>query len=222
MPIAGVNWHDAKAYAVWMSRTTGLTYRLPTDQEWTFAAAESAQAEPAPLIDPSDPAQAWIARYEAEAARAGSVALAPQPVDRGSVHAHDREHGAVRGVVARREAGDEPVEVLVRCIAAHEDHALAQQPNDRNFSIEGFTDSSGSERENQMLSEKRAQAVADRLTEAGIDASRIRSTWQPVGDPAADMATEGGRSLSRRVEVELYHSAPRHVSLSAPLALGDS
>jgi formylglycine-generating enzyme required for sulfatase activity len=33
-----------------------------------------------PLVDPSDPAQAWIARYEAESARAASVVLAPQPV----------------------------------------------------------------------------------------------------------------------------------------------
>jgi formylglycine-generating enzyme required for sulfatase activity len=75
-----VNWHDAQAYAGWMSRTTGLNYRLPTDQEWSFAAAESVRSEVAPLVDPSDPAQAWIARYEAESARAGSVVPAPQPV----------------------------------------------------------------------------------------------------------------------------------------------
>ena len=79
-PVVGVNWHDAQAYAGWMSRTTGLNYRLPTDQEWSFAAAESARSEVAPLVDPSDPAQAWIARYEAESARAASVVLAPQRV----------------------------------------------------------------------------------------------------------------------------------------------
>jgi formylglycine-generating enzyme required for sulfatase activity len=79
-PMVGVSWHDAEAYAAWMSRTTGLNYRLPTDQEWIFAAAESVRDELAPLVDPSDPAQAWIARYEAESARAASVALAPQPI----------------------------------------------------------------------------------------------------------------------------------------------
>jgi formylglycine-generating enzyme required for sulfatase activity len=79
-PMVDVNWHDAQAYAGWMSRTTGLNYRLPTDQEWSFAAAESVRSELAPLVDPSDPAQAWIARYEAESARAGSVVPAPQPV----------------------------------------------------------------------------------------------------------------------------------------------
>ena len=79
-PVVGVSWHDAAAYASWMSNKTGLVYRLPTDQEWSFAAAESGRDEPVALVDPSDPAQAWIARYEAEVARAGAVVLAPQPV----------------------------------------------------------------------------------------------------------------------------------------------
>jgi formylglycine-generating enzyme required for sulfatase activity len=79
-PMVGVNWHDAMAYAAWISAATGLTYRLPTDREWSFAAGDGLRDEAAPLIDPSDPAQAWIARYEAEAARAGAIVLAPQPV----------------------------------------------------------------------------------------------------------------------------------------------
>jgi formylglycine-generating enzyme required for sulfatase activity len=80
MPVVGVNWHDAEAYAAWRSKVTGLTFRLPTDREWTFAAAESAKDEAAALIDPTDPAQAWIARYEAESARAATLVPAPQPV----------------------------------------------------------------------------------------------------------------------------------------------
>src|SRR5262245_64957088 len=36
-PAAQVSWHDAKAYAVWLSHKTGETYRLPTDEEWAFA-----------------------------------------------------------------------------------------------------------------------------------------------------------------------------------------
>ena len=80
VPMVGVSWHDAEAYATWISTASGMIYRLPTDQEWIFAAAESVRQEIAPLIDPSDPAQAWIARYEAESARAASVVLAPQPV----------------------------------------------------------------------------------------------------------------------------------------------
>ena len=31
-------WHDANAYAAWLSKKTGEHYRLPTDEEWAFAA----------------------------------------------------------------------------------------------------------------------------------------------------------------------------------------
>ena len=79
VPVVGVSWHDASAYAAWMSRRTGITHRLPTDEEWTFAAAEKARDEAMPLVDPADPAQAWIARYEAEAARSRPAATTPQP-----------------------------------------------------------------------------------------------------------------------------------------------
>ena len=79
VPVVGVSWHDASAYATWLSRKTGVTHRLPTDEEWTFAAAEKARDEAMPLVDPSDPAQAWIARYEAESARSRPAATAAQP-----------------------------------------------------------------------------------------------------------------------------------------------
>jgi len=79
LPVVGVSWHDATAYAAWLSRKTGITYRLPTDEEWTFAAAEKARDEIMPLVDPSDPAQAWIARYEAESARDRPTAITAQP-----------------------------------------------------------------------------------------------------------------------------------------------
>jgi formylglycine-generating enzyme required for sulfatase activity len=79
VPVVGVSWHDANAYATWISRRTGITYRLPTDEEWTFAAAEKARDESLPLIDPADPAPAWIARYDTEAARGRPSIMKPQP-----------------------------------------------------------------------------------------------------------------------------------------------
>ena len=79
-PMVGISWRDATAYAEWITNKTGVLHRLPKDEEWVFAAGEKVRDEALPLVDPVDPAQAWIARYEAEANRARPDTLDPQPV----------------------------------------------------------------------------------------------------------------------------------------------
>ena len=79
-PMVGVSWRDATAYAEWITNKTGVLHRLPTDEEWVFAAGEKVRDEALPLVDPVDPARAWIARYETEANRARPGTLDPQPV----------------------------------------------------------------------------------------------------------------------------------------------
>jgi formylglycine-generating enzyme required for sulfatase activity len=37
-PVVCVGWNDAKAYAAWLSKKTGKTYRLPSETEWEYAA----------------------------------------------------------------------------------------------------------------------------------------------------------------------------------------
>ena len=49
-PVGCVAWDDAVAYAAWLSKKTGQSYRLPSASEWEYAA--SAGVSPAtPLVD---------------------------------------------------------------------------------------------------------------------------------------------------------------------------
>jgi outer membrane protein OmpA-like peptidoglycan-associated protein len=74
--------------------------------------------------------------------------------------------------------------------------------------LRGRTDGSAVTPAEIAISRQRAAAVEAWLVQAGVDRARIRTTWQPVGDHAADNDTAGGRTLNRRVEIEIYRTAP--------------
>jgi formylglycine-generating enzyme required for sulfatase activity len=78
-PATGISHIDAETYAAWYSRVTGDAWRLPTDAEWAYAAAEKfagdIEGEPA---DPANPARRWLSLYRAESA----LDRRPDPVPR--------------------------------------------------------------------------------------------------------------------------------------------
>ena len=67
--------------------------------------------------------------------------------------------------------------------------------------IEGYTDSSGVREENLALSRDRAQAVADVLSDLGIDAKRMEVVGYGEAFPVAENASSHGRAQNRRVEI---------------------
>lgn len=74
---------------------------------------------------------------------------------------------------------------------------------DTRWNIEGHTDNSGSYSLNKRLSYDRADAVADYLVLRGIDRIRLDIHGYGPDYPVADNSTAYGRSLNRRVAIEL-------------------
>lgn len=79
---------------------------------------------------------------------------------------------------------------------------LNEYPNAK-FSIEGHTDSVGSEANNMKLSEGRASSVMTYLIEKGVSSSRLTAKGFGETMPKDDNATKEGRANNRRVEINL-------------------
>lgn len=78
---------------------------------------------------------------------------------------------------------------------------MMKQAKDIKLSVEGHTDSDGSNESNQKLSEARAKAVVDEIVKGGIDASRLSSAGFGEEKPIADNSTSEGKAKNRRVEL---------------------
>ena len=92
LPVTGVNFIDAEAYAAWLSTETGVRFRLPTDAEWAFAAGSRFVDDAVGVAeDPYNPAIRWLKRYEQMVAARGETVPGVKP--RGFFGAN--EHGVV-------------------------------------------------------------------------------------------------------------------------------
>lgn len=70
--------------------------------------------------------------------------------------------------------------------------------------IEGLTDSTGSEKINMALSEKRAASVSRELKSKAVVGSRVTTNRYGEAQPVADNGTIDGRTANRRVEVAIF------------------
>ncbi len=70
-----------------------------------------------------------------------------------------------------------------------------------DFEIQGHTDSTGSDKINEKLSQKRADAVMKYLTDHGFPVDKMSSKGYGSSNPIGDNKTRKGRQANRRVEI---------------------
>jgi len=85
---------------------------------------------------------------------------------------------------------------------------LKDNPNVRVL-IEGHTDSRGSSAYNEELSQRRAQAVAEALSERGVPGDRYVAKGLGKEYPVASNSTAAGQQQNRRVEIVLSDESGR-------------
>ena len=89
-------------------------------------------------------------------------------------------------------ASDNAIASLADVLKRHGDWAAT---------IEGHTDSIGGAKSNELLSERRAEAVRARLVAAGISGPRLKAAGFGATRPRESNATIEGRARNRRVEL---------------------
>jgi len=82
-------------------------------------------------------------------------------------------------------------------------NAIFKEYPTAKFDLGGYTDSAGSLKNNQKLSENRVNAVRDWFVSNGIKADRLTATGFGEANPIDTNRTRAGRANNRRVEVKL-------------------
>ena len=77
---------------------------------------------------------------------------------------------------------------------------LMQEHPELEFEVQGHCDTTGSDKVNDPLSQKRAEAIVDALVEKGIARARLTAVGKGSHQPIAPNTTDEGRAKNRRVE----------------------
>jgi outer membrane protein OmpA-like peptidoglycan-associated protein len=167
------------------------------EQETAAAREEAEQARR--LVD-AQAKETALARKEAELAGASAVSL------RARLNALRETRGAQGMQMSLDDVAFATGQSTLRAEASESLAKVAEfvrKDPDKRVRIEGHTDSTGSANANQVLSQKRAEAVRDALESAGIDASRMTAVGVGEERPVASNETAEGRAKNRRVDIIL-------------------
>lgn len=91
---------------------------------------------------------------------------------------------------------------------------FAAKYKESNLAVSGHTDSTGSAKLNQKLSESRAASVKAYLVKKGVAADRISTKGEAASRPVADNKTKAGRAQNRRVEITSVIKESKQVRVS--------
>lgn len=176
------------AYDVAPHLALSLGYRWMDTDDGSF--------EPGP-VDMDYRADAWLATVRYSFGRAGSTMAAATPVPEAEVAAF--ETIVLRPVNFRFDEATltEPAQRTLDEIA----RSLQEQPGVR-VTIEGHTDSIGTDRYNMDLGLRRAVAVRDYLAGKGVDSDTLDVRSMGEGQPVADNGSAEGRAANRRAEFD--------------------
>lgn len=159
-----------------------------------------AEAEASRRVADAQAEEASLARREAELAAEAAESLRLQLA---SMTARSDSRGQVMtlsgdafasGKATLRPEADANLQRVVEFVQS--------QPTSRVL-IEGHTDSQGSANLNQVLSQKRAEAVREALIAAGVDGGRLQALGAGEDRPVDDNGSSEGRARNRRVEIVL-------------------
>ena len=190
---AADNWRAADGTVV-MNGTNELCWR---DANWTPATGVlpcdgvPKPAAPAPAPAPARaPAPAVVAPAPAPAPKPAAAPVAP--VSEKVTFAADAFFDVDKAVL-KKDAGAKLDDLVSKVKGINLEVIIAV----------GHTDSDGSDKYNQQLSVRRAEAVKKYLVSKGIEPNRVYMEGKGEKAPVADNKTKEGKAKNRRVEIEV-------------------
>ncbi|MZI92866.1 outer membrane beta-barrel protein [Vibrio sp. CAIM 722] len=183
-------WDARVSYQRYQDMSDDVFHDMDTNLVSVGLSYKFGQSEPAPAPQPApQPKPEPIAKAE--------PAPQPAPKPRWVIKQHGTESDQSLFALESAELTEKGKEAFTPLL-----ETLRQYPN-AEATITGYTDSTGSEKYNQQLSEKRAQAVANFLIEGGVQADKLTVKGKGESNPIASNATLAGRKQNRRVEVDI-------------------
>jgi outer membrane protein OmpA-like peptidoglycan-associated protein len=175
------------------------------DAERSAAARDRAEAERQRAAAEAARAQAEAAAAQKQAAASQNDAAATREKLRAQLNSVLQTSENARGLIVNLsdvlfDTGKYTIKPATQVSLAKVATILTIYPG-LKVSVEGYTDSVGSDDYNQKLSENRAHAVADFLTQNGVPQGNVTSQGYGKTHPVADNSTADGRQKNRRVNL---------------------